>query len=272
MIKPVFSRLVIVLGAAIASVPGFCIAASLSLSPSQSSVKVGGTFDVNLLLDTQGAPVESVDVYYLNFNPAVLAVVDADPSEEGVQIAAGNLFSDTLENSADNVNGHLAFSQITTAVEGYSGQGTLATITFQALTKGTAGVSFNINEANGGSNVLSGGAGVLNSVINGQYEIVEPIVLDNPSQPQPSPDNNQNLNAPPGEPGAGECLVKNNGVYFMISGDKRWGITLPGILYSYGFDFSDAIESRNGDMAMVNGGNLSPEDGSLVKKTGDPTV
>ena len=62
-------------------------AATLSLSPSGGGYNVGDIISVNILLDTQGAPVQGADIRYLNYNPALLETQDEDAVVAGVQIA-----------------------------------------------------------------------------------------------------------------------------------------------------------------------------------------
>jgi hypothetical protein len=50
------------------------------------------------------------------------------------------------------------------------------------------------------------------------------------------------------------------------------GITNPGMLYSYGYEFQDAVTATQSDSALSQSDILLPEDGALVKKPGDPTV
>jgi hypothetical protein len=80
--------------------------------------------------------------------------------------------------------------------------------------------------------------------------------------------------APPPVSGASlRLVVDDTGTYWLIKTDnKRHGVTNPGMLYSYGFAFSDAKPATAQDMALPEGDLLLPGDGALVKSPEDPTV
>lgn len=152
--------------------PSVVSAATLSVSPSSQSVKVGDTFSVVVSLDTQGTFIDGVDFRYINYNPAVLQVQDSSASSGGVQIAPGVLMSMTLANNVDTNLGRITFSQVASGGNKYKGSGTLATITFKALSAGTANLTFNHTSGNTtDSNVAANGSDVLTAVINGSYTV-----------------------------------------------------------------------------------------------------
>ena len=67
-------------------------------------------------------------------------------------------------------------------------------------------------------------------------------------------------------------LINSSGTLYLIKNGYRYGITSPGILYSYGFDFPDAKAATTADLAIPLGSLLLPGNGSLVKSQQDPTV
>ena len=67
-------------------------------------------------------------------------------------------------------------------------------------------------------------------------------------------------------------LVNNNGTYYLLQGGTLHGVTSPGILFSYGLDFSDAKAATVNDLAMPKSNLLLPSEGSLVKSEKDKTV
>src|ERR1039458_1963204 len=67
-------------------------------------------------------------------------------------------------------------------------------------------------------------------------------------------------------------LIDQSGTFYLIVNGPREGITDPGILYSYGFSFSDAQNPTAADLALPQGANLLPDDGALVKTAQDPTI
>lgn len=173
--------------------PMVASAATLSVSPASQSVKVGDTFNVSVRLDTQGASIDGVDLRYLSFNPTLLQVVDANPSQDGVQITADNLMALTVMNAVDNKKGQIGFSQVAAGGTKYKGSGILANISFKAVGKGTAALTFSYIPRNTtDTNVASGGTDILSAVINGSYTIAAngtqttaaaPVVKGQPSTP-----------------------------------------------------------------------------------------
>ncbi|HEY4480380.1 MAG TPA: fibronectin type III domain-containing protein [Candidatus Paceibacterota bacterium] len=144
--------------------------AVLSLSPSSTSVNVNNTFTVNILLNTGGQSAYGVDVNKLRFNPAVLQVVDADAGTSGVQISPGSLMALTIINNIDNTAGTIQFSQIATPGSTYSGSGTVATVTFRAISAGSSSATFDFSLGSGtDSNVAGLGGDLLASVGSGSY-------------------------------------------------------------------------------------------------------
>jgi hypothetical protein len=152
--------------------PTLASAATLSVSPSTQSVNVGDTISISVNLDTQGSSIDGVDLRYLNYNPALLQVQDANTSTTGVQITAGSLMPMTLANSVDTSLGKITFSQVVAGGNKYKGSDTLATISFKALAAGTANLTFNYTlNSTTDSNVASSGSDVLSAVVNGVYTI-----------------------------------------------------------------------------------------------------
>lgn len=265
-------------------------AATISASPASSSVTSGSTFTVNLQLDTTGVGVEGVDVYYLNYNPALLEVQDAVSGTAGIQIQPGSLMPNTTVNSVDATNGKISFSQAANGGSTYNGTGVLATITFKALSAGTASVTLDFSSGSTvDSNVASNGNDVLTAVTNGQYTITGATVppttpppaggggggSPSPSPtPTPSPTPGPSVLPAPanGQPHANQCLINDAGTYYLILNNQRVGIANPGLLFSHGYDFKEAVLANNEDRLLSAGPLLWPGEGALVKKASSPTV
>lgn len=161
--------------AAIMVAPAFASAATLSLSPATGTHAVGEEFEVKILLDTSGTTTSGTDAY-IRYDPNTLSVVDANSSTEGTQILPGSLYSQTSYNSVDTASGKISFSGSKSGGSpGYSGSGTLATITFNAVKEATGSqVTFDFtNGSTTDSNVIdqSSSDDVLGSVTNGSYTI-----------------------------------------------------------------------------------------------------
>lgn len=158
--------------------------ATLTLSPSTSSVPVGSTLTVSILLNTGGQLAYGVDVNRLHFNPNVLRVVDADSVTAGVQIAPGSLMSMTIINSVDNVGGTIQFSQVPwDQVNGkptaFNGSGVLATVTFQVIAVGTSNTTLDFTLGSSiDCNVAGSGADLLSSASGGSYTGTAGNVVD----------------------------------------------------------------------------------------------
>ncbi len=106
--------------------------ASLSLSPSSGSYKVGESFEVEAILDTGGEPTSGADVILL-FDPTMLAVISVNP---------GTLYSDYPVSRVDSRKGRIELSGTTGPVQHYSGKGVLATIKLKAKREGEAELAF----------------------------------------------------------------------------------------------------------------------------------
>jgi len=163
----IFSSLII-LGL---SGPMLAEAATLSLSPSSGTYTVGETFDVEIRLNTGTDETDGTDVHFLRFSSS-LEVVDADAGKTGTQIRAGSLYTNTIKNSVNNTAGTIDFSQTTSGGAHYTGSGTLATITFEVKSSGTANVDFDfISGSTDDTNVASAGNDVLTKVTDGSYTL-----------------------------------------------------------------------------------------------------
>ncbi len=175
--QPLFITLV-TLGLTIASSAS---AATLILSPSSGTVSAGGTITVDIMLDTQGAAVDGVDVYSLHYNSSVLEVQDVNSSMSGVQITPGTLLPITLTNSVSN--GLIQFSQVASGGTNYNGSGKLATITFKGIFNGTSPLTFDFTSGStSDSNVAGGGLDKLTSVNTGSI-----TVTGGTTNPYPTP-------------------------------------------------------------------------------------
>ncbi len=104
--------------------------ATLNLAPGE-----GGTLAIRVehVTDLAGAEVN------LTFDPALLEVVDADPSAEGAQIAHGDFLSPdfVVQNAADPAIGTVDYAIACMPLDkAVSGSGVLARISFRGLAEG----------------------------------------------------------------------------------------------------------------------------------------
>lgn len=100
-----------------------------------------------------------------------------------------------------------------------------------------------------------------------------PAPSPNPSPaPSPSPNPSPNPNLNPAPSSSSVKLINSNGTFYLIKNSQRQGVTNPGMLFSYGFEFKDAVPATTADQALPEGSLLLPSGGSLVKSKEDPTV
>jgi hypothetical protein len=91
----------------------------------------------------------------------------------------------------------------------------------------------------------------------------------------PPPDNTAPDSNPPPTPVPAAYptrLVNSGGTFYLVQNNEIKGITNPGILYSYGFEFKDALPATGVDLYLPAGNLLLPGNGALVKSKEDPTV
>lgn len=117
--------------------------AILKLVPSAPRIEQGEAVDVALRIeDVQNLYAAQAKVH---FDPARLAVQDADPATEGVQVALGSLLSPDLviANEADNETGtlRLAFTQMVPRPPA-EGSGDLASVTFEGIGDGAVDLTW----------------------------------------------------------------------------------------------------------------------------------
>jgi hypothetical protein len=117
--------------------------AELALEPGSPAIMVGETIAVSVVV-TAVTDLYGVELA-LTFDPAVVAVVDANSGASGIQITPGSCPPPNFVaiNSADNSAGTVNYA--TTALAPAVpcvGSGVIAVITFQALAEGTTPISF----------------------------------------------------------------------------------------------------------------------------------
>jgi len=260
-------------------------AATLSLSPATGTYSINETFTVSLNLDTLGVAIDGVDILYLNYNTSLLEVQDSDSGTAGVQIGSGSVLSQVTINTVDTSTGKITFSKVSGGGTTYTGSGVLATINFKALASGTANLSFDFTSGSTiDTNIASAGTDLLTAVTGASYGIGGATPSTPPastggagsggagSSGDSNTSNNQNANQNNNTSTIALKLINVNGTYYLIQNNIRRGVTNPGMLFSYGFEFKDAKEATESEKVLSEGQLLLPGDGSLVKSPVDPTV
>ena len=167
--KKYFLVALVVMGGA---VPAAAFGATLSAAPLSGMYQTGNIITAQIMVDTQGAPIEGVDIRHLNYNPSLLEAQDENLSVAGVQIAPGTLMANTVVNTVDASLGRTAFSQVISGNTTFTGSGALATVRFRVLRQGSASVAFTFTLGNtADTNIASGGADILTSVAHAAYTL-----------------------------------------------------------------------------------------------------
>lgn len=116
--------------------------ALLSLQPATSNLVINSTGELAVQLDNVTG-VYGID-FSIQFDPTILAVVDADANQDGIQIASGSCPqpNSVLVNTADNATGIISYVVVQLNPTPPCNGGEVATIQLQCLVAGTSQVSF----------------------------------------------------------------------------------------------------------------------------------
>jgi hypothetical protein len=149
-------------------------AATLTLSPSSGSYDVGNVITVDIMLNTQGAAVDGVDVKYLNYNPSLLQLIDENTSIAGIQLTALIPELSFTNYGVIASGGKIDFSVVTDGGMTYTNSAPTAMVRmrFNVLSAGTANLTFDYTSGNKlDTNVASAGGDLLTSVTNASYTL-----------------------------------------------------------------------------------------------------
>ena len=132
----------------------------IGFSTDTTTTWVNRAFTLSIQVQTYGQPVDAAQAY-IDFDPSLLEVVDADAGTAGVQIQQGTALPDELQNSVDNGSGQIDFAAGIFGGQPLSGTFTLATVEFKAkATTGGTPLSFVFVAPRETKVVLSSEAGV----------------------------------------------------------------------------------------------------------------
>ncbi|GAC1574252.1 MAG: hypothetical protein NVS3B9_5820 [Candidatus Doudnabacteria bacterium] len=95
---------------------------------------------------------------------------------------------------------------------------------------------------------------------------ITPVTAPIVAVPQNSPNPSNFIPAAPSR------LVKINNTYYIIQNTQKYAIPSSRILFTYGFDFNNAVAPTNDELALPVSSNLMLKDGSLVRFTGDRRI
>ncbi len=128
----------------------------LSFSPSTTTVTVGETFDVDVLVDTGGQAVDGVDAI-ISYDQDLL---------EAVSVTAGSFLSTTTNSLA--TAGKIKIYGVAESGSPKTGTGTLATITLRAKSAGEATLTFDCQSGvTTDSNINKGSEDIIVCTSNG---------------------------------------------------------------------------------------------------------
>lgn len=144
-------------------------AATLSLSPASGTKAVGTVFSVDIVVDTGGDAAGGVTAI-LTYDTTKLQV-------QGSSLTSGPIFGSGVTpftNTVDSATGQIRYDSGTLGTA-YTGRGTLATISFKALSVGSAQVNFVYNPSSTtGTSLVAASTGptnLLSTVNNGVYTV-----------------------------------------------------------------------------------------------------
>jgi hypothetical protein len=151
-------------------------AATFNFSPSTKSFNAGCSNSVNVEIDATGQSANSADIE-IQYNPAIVTIIDSNPAIEGKQVAIGNAFETYAGNQVDENSGiirltGLSFSEILTSRKIF------ATIQFSGSVSGST-AAFNIRfdgvNATLDSNIADSQTSLdlLSGITNGTYTFTE---------------------------------------------------------------------------------------------------
>lgn len=154
---------------------GKVFAASMSLSPATLTKAVGDTFTVDIVVDPESGTIS-----------AASAIIDFDPTKlTAVSVTKGSMFNqDPLTNTTDATKGEIRYDSGSLGGSGITTRGTMATITFKAVSAGTAQVTFVFDPtATTGTSLVAAASGpnnLLTTVNNGSFTISSGAVVVQP--------------------------------------------------------------------------------------------
>lgn len=144
--------------------------ATLSLEPSEATVKLSQIFGVEIKVDVENGEATGVETI-LTFDPNFLEALDGDKEEKGVQAVELGFFDEYLGNNVDNQEGKIIVSGI--KMEEQFNQGTIGTILFRAKKKGETEIKFIFapGEKNESDVSAPGGKDILTKTFGGKFII-----------------------------------------------------------------------------------------------------
>jgi peptidoglycan/LPS O-acetylase OafA/YrhL len=160
---------------ALLSGAGVALGTRVFVQPPTQTLALGAQTTVEIRIE-QVSNLYGFDAQ-LSFDPAVLQVVDADPSKTGVQVAVGDIFAGkngfVVGNSADNTIGLISYSiSLLGEPAGASGNGSLFRVTFQGKAGGQSALTLTAVRL-----AAMGGAAITATIVDGTITVPGAPVL-----------------------------------------------------------------------------------------------
>lgn len=143
----------------------------LLLSPPLKKLERDQTFNVDIILQPNGASIIGVDLV-LRFDPAVLSVTDAVAAETGIQIISRESKLTPVVNKVDHEDGEIVFRALTPPNETITVRSVIATIMMRANAPGRTKLFFiHIPGDTKETNTTSKQGDVLDRTLNAEYVV-----------------------------------------------------------------------------------------------------
>jgi LysM repeat protein len=214
--------------AALFGAPGSYVLAAdpvVRVTPASNTVAVGNDVVVNITVQNVSNLFGAE--FHLTFDPALLEVVDADPTKDGVQIGIGDFLSADFiaQNTVDNATGTVDFGLSQMSPNGpVSGSGTLATITFKGKANGNSSLAFTdvlLADSGGGQIAASAENGAVN--VGGSVSPPPPQLTPTPT-PTPTPTTPPSGPTPTPSPTSAPGTCAFQGHHTVRSGETLYAI------------------------------------------------
>jgi hypothetical protein len=152
---------------------------NLSLQAATNTVSLNGTFNITIQAEAAQSPVDRVDAY-INFDPAILEVVDNDPNQTGIQINPGAGLPTIVTNAVNNIIGLISYSAGKPGSPFPTGTFTVAIIQFHAKNTTSTGTDITFSTSSEGTTTMVkfGSSNTTGALVNATVQIITGAVFN----------------------------------------------------------------------------------------------
>lgn len=167
--------------------PNTVIASQFISVPSNGNFGMTCESEYSININTQGETSNAADIE-IQFNPALITIIDTNPNMPGVQILPGNAYEAYAGNTVDQATGKIRLTGFSLSQPYFNGNAIFATVRFKSNPSVT-GASFNIYFTSEGytldSNIAkaSDNTDSLTSVTNANFTFTQQSCVDDISAP-----------------------------------------------------------------------------------------